>query len=217
MAKSHRNLFENTVGKGEIACYEQFLLIPQRFQKACFPGASKGVIVWEWVKDITITTIATTTTGMGQSTVKCNKKRMNLFRCQSLQLVLGDFIYETSCPSLKVLLVKVGADKPFRFMVLLHKQFLDSILKENNKIPSTFQVEKRDPNNSNFIIASPSPTFRKSRSRSDGTFCLSSVTSFSVDLSVIFLVYPFPTTNFRLFQAERVSRNNFYPLPDDKF
>ena len=31
--------FENTVGKGEIA------------QKACFPGASKGVIVWEWVKD----------------------------------------------------------------------------------------------------------------------------------------------------------------------
>ena len=40
---------ENTVGKGEIAHYEQFLLFPQRFQKACFPGASKGVIVWEWV------------------------------------------------------------------------------------------------------------------------------------------------------------------------
>ena len=29
---------------------EQFLLFPQCFQKACFPGASKGVIVWEWVK-----------------------------------------------------------------------------------------------------------------------------------------------------------------------
>ena len=41
---------ENTVGKGEIARYEQFLLCPQGFQKACFPGASKGVIVWEWVK-----------------------------------------------------------------------------------------------------------------------------------------------------------------------
>ena len=40
---------ENTVGKGEIARYEQFLLFPQCFQKACFPGASKGVIVWEWV------------------------------------------------------------------------------------------------------------------------------------------------------------------------
>ena len=40
---------ENTVGKGEIACYEQFLLFPQCFQKACFPGLSKGVIVWEWV------------------------------------------------------------------------------------------------------------------------------------------------------------------------
>ena len=41
---------ENIVGKGEIARYEQFLLFPQCFQKACFPEASKGVIVWEWVK-----------------------------------------------------------------------------------------------------------------------------------------------------------------------
>ena len=40
---------ENTVGKGEIARNEQFLLFPQCFQKACFPGASKGVTVWEWV------------------------------------------------------------------------------------------------------------------------------------------------------------------------
>ena len=39
---------ENTVGKGEIARYEQFLLFLQSFQKACFPGASKGVIVWEF-------------------------------------------------------------------------------------------------------------------------------------------------------------------------
>ena len=36
---------ENTVGKREIARYEQFILFPQCFQKACFPG----VIVWEWV------------------------------------------------------------------------------------------------------------------------------------------------------------------------
>ena len=43
---------ENTVGKGEIPRYEQFLLFPQCFQKACFPGALKGVIVWEWFKDI---------------------------------------------------------------------------------------------------------------------------------------------------------------------
>ena len=40
---------ENTVGKGEIARCEQFLLFPKCFQKACFPGASKGVVVWEWV------------------------------------------------------------------------------------------------------------------------------------------------------------------------
>ena len=40
---------ENIVGKGEITRYEQFLLFPQCFQKVCFPGMSKGVIVWEWV------------------------------------------------------------------------------------------------------------------------------------------------------------------------
>ena len=45
---------ENTVGKGEIARYEQFLLFLQCFQKACFPGASKGVIVWEWVTNFEI-------------------------------------------------------------------------------------------------------------------------------------------------------------------
>ena len=43
---------ENTVGKGEIARYEQFLLFPQCFQKACFPGMSKGVTVWEWVNSL---------------------------------------------------------------------------------------------------------------------------------------------------------------------
>ena len=29
------------MGKGEIACYEQFLLFPQCFRKACFPGRQK--------------------------------------------------------------------------------------------------------------------------------------------------------------------------------
>ena len=46
---------ENTVGKGKIARFDQFLLLPKCFQKACFPGASKSVIVWEWVlKDLKI-------------------------------------------------------------------------------------------------------------------------------------------------------------------
>ena len=49
MAESYPNGEKNTVGKGEIARHEQFLLFPQCFQKACFPGVSKGVIVWEWV------------------------------------------------------------------------------------------------------------------------------------------------------------------------
>ena len=50
MAENYSKWVENTVGKGEIARYEQFLLFPKCFEKACFPGASKGVIVWEWVK-----------------------------------------------------------------------------------------------------------------------------------------------------------------------
>ena len=32
---------ENTVGKGEIARFEQFLLFPWCFQKACFPWGVK--------------------------------------------------------------------------------------------------------------------------------------------------------------------------------
>ena len=44
------NWVENTVGKGEIFRYEQFLLFPRCFQKASLAGASKGVIMWEWVK-----------------------------------------------------------------------------------------------------------------------------------------------------------------------
>ena len=46
--------------KGEIARYEQFLLFPQCFQKACFPGASKGVIKWEWVKGVVKLTLSKT-------------------------------------------------------------------------------------------------------------------------------------------------------------
>ena len=48
---------ENTMGKGKIARYEQFLLFPHCFQKACFPGASKGVIVSEWVNSLSKNTI----------------------------------------------------------------------------------------------------------------------------------------------------------------
>ena len=47
----------NTVGKGEIARYEQFLLFPQCFQKACFPEAAKGFTVWECVELLTFDSI----------------------------------------------------------------------------------------------------------------------------------------------------------------
>ena len=41
---------ENIVGKGEIACYEQFLLFPQCFQKTCTADTWKPGLVWERVK-----------------------------------------------------------------------------------------------------------------------------------------------------------------------
>ena len=38
---------EKTVGKGEIARYEQFLLFPQCFQKTCTTDTLKPGLVWE--------------------------------------------------------------------------------------------------------------------------------------------------------------------------
>ena len=59
MAESYPNGYKTLWEKEKIACYEQFLLFPQCFQKACFPGASKGVIVWEWVNKIQVNSIHT--------------------------------------------------------------------------------------------------------------------------------------------------------------
>ena len=47
MEENYPKQEENTMGEGELALYEQFLFFPKCFQKACFPGASKGVTVWE--------------------------------------------------------------------------------------------------------------------------------------------------------------------------
>ena len=35
MGQSYPIGLKNTLGKGEIACYEQFLLFPECFQKTC--------------------------------------------------------------------------------------------------------------------------------------------------------------------------------------
>ena len=44
------NQVENTIGKGEIACYEQFLFFPQCFQKTNTVDKYKPGLVWERVK-----------------------------------------------------------------------------------------------------------------------------------------------------------------------
>ena len=41
---------ENTLGKGEIARFERFLLFPQCFQKICIADTLKQGLVWERVK-----------------------------------------------------------------------------------------------------------------------------------------------------------------------
>ena len=71
---------ENTVGKGEIARYEQFLLFPQCFSKACFPGASKGVLVWEWVKKVQYI-----------SSIQMRHTKIGLFSPTILQYVLKSY------------------------------------------------------------------------------------------------------------------------------
>ena len=50
-------LVENTVGKGEIASYEQFLLFPQCFQRTCTADTQKLGLVWERVKSPLMTVI----------------------------------------------------------------------------------------------------------------------------------------------------------------
>ena len=42
---------ENIVGKGENAGYQHFLLFPQCFENTSLQDTSKGVIVWERVKE----------------------------------------------------------------------------------------------------------------------------------------------------------------------
>ena len=49
MAESPSKWVENTIGKGEIARYEQFLLFPKCFQKTCTADTQKPGLVWERV------------------------------------------------------------------------------------------------------------------------------------------------------------------------
>ena len=47
MAKKFSKRVENSVGKGEIARYEQFLLFPYCFLKTCTADTLKPLLVWE--------------------------------------------------------------------------------------------------------------------------------------------------------------------------
>ena len=49
MAESSPKPIENTVRKGEIARYEQFLLFPQCFLKTCAADTQKPGLVWDRV------------------------------------------------------------------------------------------------------------------------------------------------------------------------
>ena len=53
MVVSSPKRVENTVEKGEIAHFEQFLLFPLCFQKPCVADFGKPGLVWERVKRVT--------------------------------------------------------------------------------------------------------------------------------------------------------------------
>ena len=55
MAESSPKRAENTVGKGEIARYEQFLLFTQCFQKTYTADTYKPGLLWERVKKSNVT------------------------------------------------------------------------------------------------------------------------------------------------------------------
>ena len=55
MEERSQKQVENTVGKGEIARYEQFLLFPQCFRKTCTADTFKPGTVWERVKVLAVT------------------------------------------------------------------------------------------------------------------------------------------------------------------
>ena len=67
---------ENTVGEGEIARFEQFLLFPECFQKACFRWVSKGGIVWEWDKQFMISIILTGNENVAEEEIDEGKKQV---------------------------------------------------------------------------------------------------------------------------------------------
>ena len=75
------------MGKGEIARYKQFLLFPQCFQKACYPGASKGVIVWEWVNSLPNDRILGMSKGFADN--KINDAEMMIFVCDNWENIVG--------------------------------------------------------------------------------------------------------------------------------
>ena len=52
MVESSPKRLENSVGKGEIAHDEQFLLFPQCFQKTCTVDMLKPGLVWERIKPL---------------------------------------------------------------------------------------------------------------------------------------------------------------------
>ena len=88
MAESYPKRIENTVGKGEIARHEQFLLFPLCFQKTCTADTGKPGLVWERVN----THIRLLTTVTKEAFEKILGKRENA-RNQHFLLFLQNVFY----------------------------------------------------------------------------------------------------------------------------
>ena len=77
------------MGNGEIARYEQFLLFPQCFQKVYFPGASKGVIVWEWVNPLPNDKISNKSKLEAVADDKINENQKSKFALGRVENIVG--------------------------------------------------------------------------------------------------------------------------------
>ena len=79
MGRNFARWVENTMGKGEIAHYEQFLLFPQFFQKTCIADTYKPGLVWERVKGKTCKNIKSNLKSFAGEKLCVTQKLENLF------------------------------------------------------------------------------------------------------------------------------------------